>query len=325
MDPITADSFTAELSRLIRGTWGENGNLSGTVEERAANREKGLKLAEYIAETYIDEPEERENFLDGVKRFYDNAVLREKGYLVTEGPNGVTISKPGEPVPGASDTNIFIEAYKVACESLSETEFADDEARFAAVKKVAITILLRNPKYESIAKQYAAGEISIEKAEWAILDKNMEPIRRALKEAGEKSLEAYRKVMAEKRMEALAAKLKEMEQPVDRSQKRKSYAAAAMEAFAASFKQPVNRHLKSEPDVATDKKPVFSEPSNAFAANEKEVDDAIARVKNSLDMNAVNADVQRTIKEITSTFVSYADYSESLREFYQAHKRIDLT
>jgi hypothetical protein len=94
MDPTTAQNFVSSVTRLIQGTTDGHGNINETVEERAINREKGLKLAEYIAENYIDESDERKEFLNGIKYFYDNAVLRDKGYTVIERPDGVSIGKP---------------------------------------------------------------------------------------------------------------------------------------------------------------------------------------------------------------------------------------
>jgi hypothetical protein len=110
-DPTTARLITDELDRLITGIY-VNGKTDGTIEERAVNREKGLKLAEYIAETYIDEPSERKNFLDGVKHFYDSAVLVDKGYIITEKPDGGrTVTKPWETSPYHSATGAAINAF----------------------------------------------------------------------------------------------------------------------------------------------------------------------------------------------------------------------
>jgi hypothetical protein len=53
--------------------------------------------------------------------------------------------------------------------------------------------------------------------------------------------------------------------------------------------------------------------SASFAENEQKVSDTIDRVKSSLDMDAIREDVQRIIKDILSTFMSYDDYVDSIR------------
>jgi hypothetical protein len=64
------------------------------------------------------------------------------------------------------------------------------------------------------------------------------------------------------------------------------------------------------------KKPISdtSTSDKSFVENERKVSDTIERVKNSLDMNAIKEDVQRMIKEILSTFMSYDDYFENIRQ-----------
>lgn len=68
-----------ELGQMIRGTIH---NPNATVEERATSRETALRLAEHIARDYFDNPDEARAFLDGINRFAENDVLREKGYIV---------------------------------------------------------------------------------------------------------------------------------------------------------------------------------------------------------------------------------------------------
>ncbi|HLR91509.1 MAG TPA: hypothetical protein VK048_00430, partial [Atopostipes sp.] len=45
-------------------------------------REVALKQAKYVAENYFDNEEERADFLAEVNRYYENDLLREKGYVV---------------------------------------------------------------------------------------------------------------------------------------------------------------------------------------------------------------------------------------------------
>jgi hypothetical protein len=71
-----------ELGQMIRSAANNNG---ATAEERAINRETGMRHAQYIAQNFFDNPDEAKAFLDGIQQFYDNDVLREKGYTVIEG------------------------------------------------------------------------------------------------------------------------------------------------------------------------------------------------------------------------------------------------
>ena len=66
-----------ELAKMVMASAYGNGE---TVEERAINRELGMKHAEYIAENYFDDTDEAKAFLDRVKLEYENDILREKGY-----------------------------------------------------------------------------------------------------------------------------------------------------------------------------------------------------------------------------------------------------
>lgn len=73
-------SFVAfELGKMIRGTIH---NPDITVEERACARETALRHADYIAQNFFDDPGEAKLFLEGINRFADNDILREKGYIV---------------------------------------------------------------------------------------------------------------------------------------------------------------------------------------------------------------------------------------------------
>ena len=77
-----ASLVASELGQMIRSAANNNG---ATVEERAVNRETGLKHAEYIAKNCFDDPDEAKAFLDGIMKFYENDVMRDKGYIVIEG------------------------------------------------------------------------------------------------------------------------------------------------------------------------------------------------------------------------------------------------
>ena len=92
-----ASMVAGELGQMIRSAAYNNG---ATVEERAIKRETGLRHAEYIAQNYFEDPDEAKAFMDGVMRFYENDVMRDKGYIVLDGSNIAPFrhySTPGAP------------------------------------------------------------------------------------------------------------------------------------------------------------------------------------------------------------------------------------
>jgi hypothetical protein len=153
MDPATAGKFVNEVQRLITGD-----SKTESVEERVVNREKGLELANYIAENYIDDPADRQKFLDGVKHFADNAELRDKGYFVMEGPEEL-VRRPGQSmIPGLSPPQ-FLPGWKDALnEALKSVSNTED----GTWMEETIKIFLRNApaeKYGELAQMFEAGEM----------------------------------------------------------------------------------------------------------------------------------------------------------------------
>lgn len=68
-----------EIGKLLSSY--EKGN-GATVEERAANRATGLKLAEYVANTFLDDPDEAAEFMKNANLAAESDEWREKGYNV---------------------------------------------------------------------------------------------------------------------------------------------------------------------------------------------------------------------------------------------------
>ena len=102
----------SELGQMIRSAAYNNGT---TVEERAVLRETGMKNAEYIAQNFFDNPDEAKAFLDGIKRFYYNDILREKGYTVLEGSGSPYIFKSyTSPHNGEININEFSKKYGIS-------------------------------------------------------------------------------------------------------------------------------------------------------------------------------------------------------------------
>lgn len=76
--------YANELADAIRGTATHS---EKTVEKRAIYRETALAHAKYIAATYFDNEKEAEDFLNEIKKYAENDILREKGYTVLDGSN----------------------------------------------------------------------------------------------------------------------------------------------------------------------------------------------------------------------------------------------
>lgn len=75
---VNASLYAAELAGAIRSSISKPDR---SAEERAVYREMALKQAEYIAENYLDS-EEATAFMNEIKKYYENDLLREKGYIV---------------------------------------------------------------------------------------------------------------------------------------------------------------------------------------------------------------------------------------------------
>lgn len=76
-----ASLYAAELASAIRSSISMSDK---NAEERAAYREMALKQAEYIAENYFDNEQEAISFMNEINKYYENDVLREKGYVVID-------------------------------------------------------------------------------------------------------------------------------------------------------------------------------------------------------------------------------------------------
>ena len=72
---IEAKLVAIELGRLINSALFENGS---TIEERAQNREIGLRLAEYLAKILFDDKHEASAFLRGLRQLADEDIFIEK-------------------------------------------------------------------------------------------------------------------------------------------------------------------------------------------------------------------------------------------------------
>jgi len=143
-----------ELAQMVMASAYGNGE---TVEERAINRELGMKHAEYIAENYFNDTDEAKAFLDRVRLEYENDILREKGY------DGVgSKSGPWRSYSNPSDQNNL----GISINAILEHFGAPDEVRNdpdpSARMKYALTLNLRGDKWqEDIIKAWEISEQEI--------------------------------------------------------------------------------------------------------------------------------------------------------------------
>ena len=72
---IEAKLVAIELGCMINSALYENGS---TIEERAQNREIGLRLAEYLAHIFIDDKDEAVAFMRGIRQLVDEDIFIEK-------------------------------------------------------------------------------------------------------------------------------------------------------------------------------------------------------------------------------------------------------
>lgn len=77
---VSASLYAAELAAAIRSSVSMS---EKSFEERIAYREMALKQAEYIAKNYFNE-EEAEVFMNDIVTYYENDVMRDKGYVVID-------------------------------------------------------------------------------------------------------------------------------------------------------------------------------------------------------------------------------------------------
>ena len=77
MKKAEANLVAVELGQLINSTAWKNGT---TIEERAVNRESGVRLAEHFANTYINDSDKRDAFMESIRAFAERDAKLDKGY-----------------------------------------------------------------------------------------------------------------------------------------------------------------------------------------------------------------------------------------------------
>lgn len=99
-----ASLYAAELGAAIRSSVSMSDKSS---EERALSREMALKQAEYVAEYYFDNNEEAEAFMNEINQYYENDVLREKGYVVFDNSDLEPFKSYSSPITKEDDVSFY--------------------------------------------------------------------------------------------------------------------------------------------------------------------------------------------------------------------------
>lgn len=99
-----ASLYAAELASAIRGSVSMSDK---SAEERAAYREMALKQAEYIAENYFDNERESTSFMNEINKYYENDVLREKGYVVIDNGDILPFKNYSSPISNKNEVSFY--------------------------------------------------------------------------------------------------------------------------------------------------------------------------------------------------------------------------
>lgn len=146
MKKASANFVAIELGHMINSFANKNGV---TIEERAINREAGLHLAEYFANTFLSGPAEVKVFMDGIKGFAQRDTMLEKGYYFWEG-QAYEIYKP---VP----ISIFFKRNDARWSKETAEAFKANEHKVTDMISAAITTLGNDivvSKLEQILAKY---------------------------------------------------------------------------------------------------------------------------------------------------------------------------
>lgn len=101
---VNASLYASELASAIRSSVSMPDK---SAEERAAYREMALKQAQYIAENYFDNEQEASSFINEINKYYENDVLREKGYIVIDNGNIKPFKTYSSPISNKNEVSFY--------------------------------------------------------------------------------------------------------------------------------------------------------------------------------------------------------------------------
>lgn len=101
---VNASLYASELASAIRSSVSMPDK---SAEERAAYREMALKQAQYISDNYFDNEQEASSFMNEINKYYENDVLREKGYIVIDNGNIKPFKTYSSPISNKNEVSFY--------------------------------------------------------------------------------------------------------------------------------------------------------------------------------------------------------------------------
>lgn len=160
-----ASVYAAELASAIRSSVSMPDKND---EERAAYREMALKQAEYIAENYFDNEQEAVSFMNEIKKYYENDVLREKGYVVIDNSGLEPIKNYSSHISNDDDVSFYTLVKRYMDENYFE-RFINGEGNPVESAKFLMQLKNNKEKYsEEIIEEFELNEQKVEEQITAI-------------------------------------------------------------------------------------------------------------------------------------------------------------
>ena len=154
-----ASLYAAELASAIRSSISMSDK---SVEERTAYREMALKQAEYVAENYFDNKEEATSFMNEINKYYENDLLREKGYAVIDNSDLEPFRKYSSPLSNGNDASFYTLAKKYMDEDYFE-RFINGEGTAKESAKFLMQLENNKEKYrKEITEEFEFNEQQVE-------------------------------------------------------------------------------------------------------------------------------------------------------------------
>lgn len=156
---VNVSLYAAELAGAIRSSVSMPDK---STEKRAAYREMALKQAEYITENYFDNEEEATSFTNEINKYYENDVLREKGYVVFDNNDLEPFKNYSSPLSKGNDVSFYTLAKRYMDEDYFE-RFVNGEGSPAESGKFLMQLQNNKEKYsKGIIEEFELNEQKVE-------------------------------------------------------------------------------------------------------------------------------------------------------------------
>lgn len=133
-----------------------------SVEERIAFREMALKQAEYISQHYFEDEDEATSFMEEIAKYYENDVLREKGYIVIDNSNVQPFKKYSSPNSIGDDVSFRLLAEKFMGKDYLE-RFINGKGTPEETAKYLLLIKNNKEKYrQELSQEFEANKKLVE-------------------------------------------------------------------------------------------------------------------------------------------------------------------